>query len=109
MFLDLSFNIRILILLGLIAFTYWWTRRGVQNGLILGLVTGMIPMTESWLIRSEGGLPHLTLDRVVWPVVLLLFVLMRRRGETARRPLDAVEKNMLLLVGVIVLSMYVHK
>jgi len=60
------------------------------------------------LIGSGLGLPHLTLDRVVWPLVLVIFVVQWIRGEINRYSPDWIEYSMFTFLVVILLNMYMH-
>ena len=42
---------------------------------------------------------RLTIDRVFWAVVMLLYLIWRQRGWTDPKPLQAADKTALALVG----------
>ena len=84
--------------------TIWSTNRGLQNGILLLLISGM---TSVWLIKSPT-LPNLSFDRVVWPLVLLVFFFKWRQGQIRKLPFDWVEYSMLAVLVAIVASMYIH-
>jgi O-antigen ligase len=81
-----------------------YTVRGLQYGFVLVLVSMMMRLT---LFADVRGLPDITLDRLVWPVVVLMFFVKWRRGETERLPLDWIECALLSLVIVVVMSIRV--
>jgi hypothetical protein len=102
------FGLRIGLLIALIFLTVHYTRRGMQNGILLALITGMSPVAIILFRGAEllpGILPNITLDRIVWPTVLIIFFLKRRQGETERLPLDWIELSILALITVILISM----
>jgi O-antigen ligase len=99
--------VQLLILVILILLAVWSSQHGLQNGILLLLVTGMIPMSESTLIRGFG-LPQITMDRIVWPLVLLVFIVQWKQGKIERYPFDWIESCMFLLLTTVILSMYVH-
>lgn len=91
-----------------LAFAIGWTLlaigctvRGPQYGFVLILISTMMRLT---LFADIRGLPDITLDRLVWPVVVLMFFVKRRRGETERLPLDWIEWALLILVTVVAIS-----
>jgi len=99
-----ALNLRIVLLAVLILITIRYTRRGLQNGIILGLVTGTSIFE---LFKEEvGSLPIISLERVVWLIVLIIFLLKQRRGETERLPLDWIERSMCVFLMVIVMSLF---
>jgi len=102
MLLEMSLAVRLVILVVVVGVTIWATIRGFQYGVLLILPTGM---TTAWFIRSEGSLPHISLDRLVWPTVFLIFLWAWRQGKTERCWPDLTEWLMLILLGVILLSM----
>ncbi len=104
--LEYPLALRIGLLIALVTFTIWYTRRGLQNGILLALITGM-GIFE--LFKGEGILPIVSLERVVWPLVFVIFVLKRKRGETTRLPLGRVEISMLVFLAVALISMYSHQ
>jgi O-antigen ligase len=97
--------IRIGLLVALVWLTVRYTRRGLENGLVLGLASGMAIFE---LFKDLGPLPILTVDRIVWPTVWSIFFLRWRRGETARHPLDTVEYCMILVLVSVVVSILTH-
>ena len=85
-----------------------YTKRSVPNGILLGLITGMSPVPILLFKGSElfPGLPNMiSLDRIVWPTVLAVFLFKRSRGETERMALDRIECALLAFVGVVLVSM----
>lgn len=113
MFIELNLGIRLVLLVVLILLTFWATTRGLQNGILLLLVTALFPLEAAILVRggmiSGGiGLPNLTLIRIVWPLVVAVFFLHWRRGNIDRYRFDLMEYCMFALVVIILISMYAH-
>jgi putative inorganic carbon (HCO3(-)) transporter len=109
-FANHAFVFRLALLLALVFLTFKYTRRGMQNGILIGLITGMSPVAILLFRTSEllPGLPMISLDRIVWPTVLAAFFFKRSRGETARLPLDGIERGLLAFVAVMLASMLIH-
>jgi hypothetical protein len=105
---ELSLGVRLALLAALALFTIWYTMSGLQNGIRLFLVTALWPMIQGTLFRAGGGLPNVTLERVVWPLVLLIFLLQWRRGEIDRQLPDSIEWCMFTLLMVTLVNMYLH-
>jgi O-antigen ligase len=101
---EFSFGVLLILALALFLLTVACTRRGLQNGILLGLIVGMSGI-EIRLFQRMGFLPFITLDRVIWPVVWTIFFLWRRQGKTARLPLDGVEYSMLAFATVSLISL----
>jgi hypothetical protein len=106
---ELNLAVRLVLLAALALFTIWYTARGLQNGIWLFLATSIWPMLQGSLFRAGGGLPNVTLDRVVWPLVLLVFIFRWKRGEIDRSPPDSIEYCMFALLLVTLLSCYIQK
>jgi O-antigen ligase len=104
MLLELSLGIRLVLLAALVGLTLWAAFRGMHYGILILLPTGM---TTAWIIKT-GGLPNLSLDRVVWGLLLLEFIVKWRR-DSKRVSLDIIEYLMLALVAVIFISMATHE
>jgi O-antigen ligase len=102
---------RIVLLLAVVFITIRYTMRGIQNGILIGLITGMSPIAI-WLFRGSELLPGLpnviSLDRIVWPIVLAVFLFKRSRGETKKLPLDWIECGLLMFIAVMLGSMISH-
>src|SRR5215831_8635891 len=107
--LELPLVVRLGLLMVLILFTFWYSMRGLQNGILLFLFTTMWRMLEATLFRAEGSLPNVTLERVVGPIVLLVFLLQWRKGKIKWLRLDFIEWCMVALIVAILLSMYVFQ
>jgi O-antigen ligase len=107
MLLELNWVIRWGLVVLISVMTIRCSVRGLQNGLLLFLIASLLPIQHGMLIYG-GGLPHLTVDRIVWPLVLLVFVVQWRRGEIKSRSTDLVEQSMFILLLVILLNMYFH-
>src|SRR5688500_15441284 len=110
-FLSYPFVFRVALLLALVFITVRFTRRGIQNGVLIGLITGMSPFPITLFRGSEllPGLPNvISLDRIVWPMLLVIFLYKRSRGETEKLPLDLVEFGLLAFLGVMLASMVSH-
>jgi O-antigen ligase len=108
MLTNYPFALRVVVLIALIFLTVRYTRRGIQNGILLGLITGMSPQAIILFHNSEllrGVIPNISLDRIVWPIVLIVFFLKRRRGEIEKLPFDVIEYCLLALITIILLSM----
>src|SRR6266498_4788917 len=103
------FPFRFALFIALFVFVYRCTNKGVQNGVLIGLITG-----ATGIILFNGreimpGLPtNITLDRIVWPIVLGIFLIKRRRGRAERLPLDWIERGMLAFIAVMLVSMIQH-
>jgi putative inorganic carbon (HCO3(-)) transporter len=111
MLISYPFGLRVGLLIALIFVTVKYTRRGMQNGILLGLITGMSPIAIVLFRGAEllpGTMPNISLDRIVWPIVLIVFFLKRRRGETERLPLDGIEYCIFALIMIMLLSMVSH-
>jgi O-antigen ligase len=110
-FTSFPLGLRIGLLIALIFLTIRYTRRGMQNGILLGLITGM-SSNDIILFRNyellRGVLPNISLDRIVWLIVLIIFFLKRRRGETVRLPFDWIERSIFVLIIVMLISMFGH-
>jgi O-antigen ligase len=102
-------GIRLALLIVLSLFTFRYTSRGLHNGMWLFLITAMWPSDQVWLFPGVGMLPVMTLDRIVWLLVLLVFIVKWRQGKLDKLPPDLIEYCMCALVVVILLNMYVHK
>jgi O-antigen ligase len=98
------YALRVGLLFALIFLTVRYTKRGIQNGLLLGLIVSMSGVSIA-LFRSMGPIPDISLDRVVWPAVWLIFFLQRRQGNTERLPLDWVERCILVFSTVALISL----
>jgi O-antigen ligase len=108
MITELPFAIRFGLLVVLAVLTLRYSAQGVQNGVLLFLGVSLFPFDQAILWR-EGGLPILTMDRVVWPLVVVSFVMQRMKGKIKVRRLDAIERCMIVFLAIIVGSMYVHE
>jgi len=106
---ELNLGVRLGLLAVLSLFTVWYTARGIQNGIWFLLVTMMWNMNHATIFPSAGGLPNITLDRVVLPLVLAVFVLQYRKGKVNRYPPDLIEYCMCILIVVILLSQYMNE
>jgi O-antigen ligase len=106
------FPLRLAVLLVLVYFTVKYTKQGIQNGILIGLVTGMSSNPIVLFRGSEliiPGLPNqISLDRIVWPLVVAVFFLKRSRGQTERLPPDWIERGLLLFIAVMLASMMWH-
>jgi general stress protein CsbA len=107
MLLELNLLIRLALLVFLSLLTIRYSARGLHSGIVLLLVTSMLPVDHRTLI-SGGSLPNLTVDRVIWPLVFLSFVWQWRQGNTKRCTVDMIEWCMFILLFVVMLSMYFH-
>ena len=107
MITGLSSEIRYALLLVLIVLTAWYSKRGLQNGVVLLLATSLLPMPQAMLLW-EVGLPILTPERVVWPLVLLMFLFKWKQGKVKRYAPDLIEYCMVALLATILASMYIH-
>jgi O-antigen ligase len=105
--LELGLGVRMALLVVLVLFTIWCTARGMQNGIWLLILNSMWPMLQATLFR-EGSLPLITLERVVGPLVLLMFIVRWKRHEIDRLPLDSVEWCMIGLLLAILVNMYMN-
>jgi hypothetical protein len=109
MFLDLPLALRLLLLLVVMLLTVWVAARGLQNGILLLLVTTLwIPSNYTMLFPGYLGLPDFSLDRVVWPLILLAFVWQWKHGHIHRYPPNSIEYSMLVLLLVVVFNMFAH-
>ena len=106
---QLDLGIRLAFLIGLSVFTILYTARGLQNGMGLFLITTMWPSSQVWLFSGVAMLPIITLDRIVWLTLLVVFILQWRQGKLDKLPPDFIEYCMFALVVIILLNMYVHK
>jgi hypothetical protein len=106
---ELPLGLRLGLLVSLILFTLWSSKRGLHYGILLFLFTTMWRMLEATLFRAEGGLPNLTLERIVWPVVFLVFLFQWRKGKIIRLPPDSIEYCMGAALVAIAISMYVFQ
>jgi O-Antigen ligase. len=109
MLLELPLAVRVLLLLIVMLLTVWVAARGLQNGILLLLVTTLW-LTRDFLTLFPGylGLPGFSLDRVVWPLILLAFVWQWKHGHIHRYPPNGIEYSMLLLLVVVVSNMFAH-
>ncbi len=107
MFLELNFALRLALIVILAVGTVIATNRGLQYGLLLAMITGLFGM-RGMLIWGMS-LPNLTMDRVVWAALLLVFLVMWRRGKIKSLTPDLAEYAMLALLIVILVSTYVHE
>jgi O-antigen ligase len=98
------YALRVGLLFALIFLTFRYTKRGIQNGILIGLVTAMSPIPLT-LFERFGPIPDVSLDRVVWPIVLIVFFLKRRQGETDKVPLDWIECSILGFTAIVLLSL----
>lgn len=101
------FPLRLVAFFSLITLTYLLFQRGIQYSMLLGLACGM---NRFVLLRRDelpllDILPHITLDRTVWPIIFLMFFWKLWRGEYAKPSLDWIEYSMLGLISVILLSL----
>jgi O-antigen ligase len=103
----LPFAIRFGLLVLLAALTLRYSKRDLQSGVLLFLGASLFPLDQAILWR-EGGLPILSMERVVWPLILLIFFLQRLKGKIQRRSPDLVEYCMIAFLAVVMVSMYVH-
>jgi O-antigen ligase len=103
--LSLPLLLRIVLFFALLGFVYRYTKRDIQNGVLIGLITGITPtgLFRGWEILP--GLPNISIDRIVWPVVFIMFLLKRRRGQTERLTLDWTEWGLLAFITVMLVSM----
>jgi O-antigen ligase len=113
MFVDLQLHqyplgLRIIIFLVLTSLTIRYTRRGVQNGILIGLAAGM-NLFELFHGDFGKALPIITLERLVWSIILGVFLIKRSKGETNRLPLDLVERSILVYFFVIMISLFMHR
>jgi O-antigen ligase len=99
---DLSLLERLAFAIGWTLLAIRCTTRGLQYGLVLVLLSSMMRLT---LFNQIRGFPDITLDRLVWPVVVSMFFVKWRRGETERLPLDWIEWALLTLVIGVLISM----
>ena len=106
---ELPLGLRLSLLVGLILFTLWSSKRGLHFGILLFLFTTMWRMLEATLFRAGGGWPNLTLERIVWPVVLLVFLFQWRKGRIARLPPDSIEYCMGAALVAIAISLFVFQ
>lgn len=97
--------LRVVVLIALAVVTYRFTKKGFHNGILLGLITGASPIV---LFRDLPGLPIISMDRVVWPIVLGVFLIKRSRNETERLRLDLIERSLLAFMAVMLISMIAH-
>jgi hypothetical protein len=73
MFLEFPLTVRWLLLLVVMLLTIRVAARGLQNGILLLLFTTLwLARDYTMLFPGYLGLPNFTLDRVVWPLVLLI-------------------------------------
>jgi O-antigen ligase len=103
------FPVRFALFIALFVFVYRCTNKSVQNGVLIGLITGAAApiLFRGWEIMP--GLPNnITIDRIVWPVVLGIFLIKRRRGQVKRLPLDWIERGLLTFMAVMLASMIQH-
>jgi O-antigen ligase len=109
MFLELPLAVRWLLLLIVMLLTIRVAARGLQNGILLLLVTTLW-LTRDYTTLFPGylGLPNFTLDRVVWPLILLMFVWQRNHRHIHRYPPNSIEYSMLVLLLVVVINMFAH-
>jgi O-antigen ligase len=107
MITHLPFVIRFGMLILLAIITWRYSGRGIQNGIVLLLAVSLFPFDQAILWR-EGALPILSMDRVVWPLLVVSFFYQCNKGKIKMRRLDAVECCMIVLLAVILVSMYVH-
>ena len=107
MFTNLPFAIRVGLLVLLARLTWRYSERDLQSAVLLLLGVSLFPLDQAVLWR-EGGLPLLTMERVVWPLILLIFFLQRLKGKIKRRSPDLVECCMIAFLAVIMVSMFVH-
>jgi hypothetical protein len=107
MFYELPLAVRWLLLLVVMLLTVRVAARGLQNGILLLLVTTLWPVENyTALFPSSLGLPNLTLDRIVWPLILLAFIRQWKHGHVYRYPLNSIEYSMLLLLLVVIGNMF---
>jgi O-antigen ligase len=104
----LPFVIRFGLLVLLAALTWRYSKRDLQSGVLLFLGASLFPLDQAILWREGGGLPLLTMERVVWPLILLSFFVQRLKGKIKRRSPDLVEYCMIAFLAVIIVSMCVH-
>jgi O-antigen ligase len=109
MFLEFPLAVRSLLLLVVMLLTVWVAVRGLQNGILLLLVTTLwLPMDYTMLFPGYRGLPNFTLDRVVWPLILLVFVWQWKHGHIHRYLPNSIEYSMLVLFLVVIVNMFAH-
>jgi O-antigen ligase len=109
--LSYPFVFRIGLLVVLVFTTVRCSMRGIQNGILIGLISGMSPVAI-WLFKGSELLPGLpnviSLDRIVWPTVLAVFLVNRSRGETKKLSPDWIEWGLLAFIFVMLASMINH-
>jgi O-antigen ligase len=104
----LPFAVRLGLLVLLAAVTWRYSNRDLQSGVLIFLGASLFPLDQAVLWR-EGGLPLLTMERVVWPLILLSLFLQRLKGKIKRRSLDLVEYCMIAFLILVIVSMSVHE
>ncbi len=108
MFVDLPVAVRFVLLIGLGLCTVRASARSLHNGILLLLITSLIFAEYAVLIEGTSGLPNMTLERAVWPLLLLVFVWQWKQGKIHRHPPDVIETCMGILVVVIIGNMLAH-
>src|SRR5262245_21771474 len=108
MITDLPFVIRLGLLVLLAALTLRYSKHDLQSGVLLFLGASLFPLDQAILWRA-GGLPVLSMERVVWPLILLIFFLQLLKGKIKRRSPDLVEYCMIALLAVIMVNMWAHE
>lgn len=104
-FLDYPLGVQIGLIIALIGVTIFLTRKGFQHGIVLALATGMGIFP---IFPAQMGLPSINMDRIVWPILLIMFVVKRRHGETQKLPLNIIEYCMIALVAIVLMSVFLH-
>jgi O-antigen ligase len=105
---SLPFALRLIVLVACAFLTYRYTKRGFHNGILFGLITGATSITLFKHSEILPGLPIISLERIVWPTVLIVFLMRRLRGETKRLPLDWIERSLLAFIAIMLVSMVSH-
>jgi O-antigen ligase len=103
------FPFRFALFIALFVLVYRCTNKGLQNGVLIGLIVGATGIVLFNGQEIMPGLPNvISVDRIVWPVVLGIFLIKQRRGQIERLPLDWIERVLLAFIAVMFASMIQH-
>jgi putative inorganic carbon (HCO3(-)) transporter len=103
--IDLGLPVRLFLIAALLWISFRYISRSVHYGILLLMITAIAPLPQRWLFYSVGGLPHLTIDRIV--CVVLIIITMRQWSQKKLRRLrfDLVERSFLVLAILVLASM----